>query len=211
MSILAVIILAIAVSLDSISVGIAYGLRDIKIPIISRMVIALATSIAMLVSLTMGNFIQSLLSPFMAKIIGAFILFGMGVWMIAESVAQDKSNKQTKESILTIRLKPLGLVVQVLKEPVIADIDTSGTIDTNEAFLLGFALALDAFGVGLGAAVAGLNAIFMVIFVTAMSFLLLSLGLYYGKKKKSFISEDKMKYIPGGLLIVIALIKALVN
>ena len=134
MSILAVIILAIAVSLDSISVGIAYGLRDIKIPIISRMVIALATSIAMLVSLTMGNFIQSLLSPFMAKIIGAFILFGMGVWMIAESVAQDKSNKQTKESILTIRLKPLGLVVQVLKEPVIADIDTSGTIDTNEAF-----------------------------------------------------------------------------
>ena len=67
------------------------------------------------------------------------------------------SDKKSKEAVAVFRIRPLGLVVKILREPTVADTDTSGMIDIKEALLLGSALALDALGAGLGAAATGYN------------------------------------------------------
>ncbi|MDI5788515.1 hypothetical protein PO124_09275 [Bacillus licheniformis] len=52
-------------------------------------------------------------------------------------------------------MKSLGIVIHILRKPTSADIDKSGIITGIEAFLLGFALSIDAFGAGIGAAALG--------------------------------------------------------
>ena len=70
---------------------------------------------------------------------------------------------------------------------------------------LGVALALDAFGIGLGIGITGAHIVLTVMFVTFVSLLFLSGGLYIGYKYE--FNAIKLKFLPGCLLICIALLK----
>jgi putative sporulation protein YtaF len=209
LSIFTSLILAIAVSIDGLSVGIIYGMKGIKVPWFSQLIIALATSTALMIAMCFGNVIMNFFNPVLARFLGALILFAMGIWSFWEASSKH-TGKDIQETVATFKIKPLGLVITILKEPVIADADTSGVIDSKEAFLLGTALAMDAFGAGFGAAVAGFQLIWTTILVTVMSLLFLSAGLSIGRKK-IWTGGGWAKYLPGGLLLALAVIKALKN
>ena len=57
------LLLTIAVSLDSMGVGIAYGARGTRITALSGIIIALCTAVMMCISMTASNFLAELL-PF---------------------------------------------------------------------------------------------------------------------------------------------------
>ncbi len=61
-----------------------------------------------------------------------------------------------------------------------ADFDQSGTITGIEALMLGFALSLDSFGAGIGAAMLGFSPIYLAITVAIMSSLFVLLGIKSG-------------------------------
>lgn len=199
------IVLAAAVSIDSLSVGIIYGMRRIKIPLISQLVIAMTTSIFFMLSMIFGNCLQNYLSATTAKLLGAGILFILGCWLLLQSFT--RSCGENKNTLATLYIKPLGLVVKILKEPTKADTDTSGVIDIKEAFILGIALAMDAFGAGFGAAIVGFNLTFATLLVTLLSIVFLTVGLFLGGKHKAIIKKERLKYLPGVLLISISLLK----
>ncbi|ADL08350.1 sporulation membrane protein YtaF [Thermosediminibacter oceani] len=205
-------LLAVAVSVDSFSAGIAYGMRKIKIPVLSQLIIAFSTSVALSLAMAGGKLLEKFISPHLTEYAGSFILFLLGVSSLRETLArrdlpEDRQNPRPR-MIATFKIKPLGLVVKILKEPVVADLNISGTIETREAFLLGTALALDAFGAGLGAGAAGFKVLPTITLVTFMGFIFMMIGLHLGFKRfqgqKSYFS-----FIPGGLFIFLAVARVL--
>jgi putative sporulation protein YtaF len=211
------ILMAVALSLDGFGVGLAYGLRRIRIPVSSLIVIAMCTVFAMGVSMLFGSLIKLWLTFVPARLLGSLILLALGLFQLcrallnrnqetlpeavpALAVIQEKS---ISEPEFRFQLEFLGFVIQVLKTPQIADVDGSGGISLKESFLLGSALAMDAFASGIGAAMAGMT-LSVIGLVALTQIIMLGLGQQMaGKIPENWTS--KAEYLPGTVLILIGL------
>ncbi|WP_102347199.1 sporulation membrane protein YtaF [Bacillus sp. Marseille-P3661] len=208
MDLLALLILAIAISLDSFSVGATYGLRNVYIPPKSIIIISLCTFGMLLVAMTIGQGFEYFISQQMSKKIGGFILIGIGLWVLIQFFRKTDNNpKTTSNTIIKLEIKSLGIIIKILKKPMEADIDRSGTISGIEAFLLGFALSLDAFGAGLGAALIDLSPIIFAILVTSCSSLFLITGIKFGQIFQNVEWIHKLAFLPGIVLIFLGIFK----
>ncbi len=223
--VISLFLLALAVSLDGFGVGVMYGLRKIRIPLPSIGIISLLSGIIILASMQIGVLMSSLLSPSVAKRTGAAILIAIGIWALyqmlfpkdQEADESDQSNREaqhvatdalqkTKE-LLCIELKRFGLVIQILRTPVIADVDRSGNISASEATLLGLALSLDAFGAGIGAALIGFTPILTASVIAIASGMFIAIGLRIGFRYAEMEWIRKLSFLPGCMLIVMGIIK----
>lgn len=86
-------VLAFAVSLDGFGVGITYGLRRTKIPLLSIAVISLCSGLVIAVSMQVGVLLSRFVSPDVASVVGAVILIGIGGWSLLQLV-----RKKSKDS-----------------------------------------------------------------------------------------------------------------
>ncbi len=182
MELISSILFGLAVSLDGFAAGMAYGVKKIKIPVFSLLVISLASALAVSFSMLCGKGLAMGLSPQLASRMGAVIIMALGAYFILQAGGEKISKIETEieQPIMTLSIKPLGIIVQILKEPARADFDRSGTISGRESFFLGLALALDAIGAGIGVAMTGLNIFYTVLAVGVLKFILVNLGLFIG-------------------------------
>ncbi|MFD1737131.1 sporulation membrane protein YtaF [Bacillus salitolerans] len=206
---LSLLLLAFAVSLDSFSVGFTYGLRKMHLPIRSIIIISICSAITLMVAMGVGHMITNFLSPVWAEKVGGIVLVLIGAWVLYQFFKPEKKQMETNQEKILVKfeIKSLGLVIHILRKPLEADFDRSGTITGIEAFLLGVALSLDAFGAGIGAALLGYSPIFMAITVAFMSSLFLSVGLKSGQLCSNHEWMQKCSFLPGVLLIIIGIIK----
>ncbi|PYZ97239.1 sporulation membrane protein YtaF [Alteribacter lacisalsi] len=207
---LSLLLLAFAVSLDSFGVGLTYGLRKMKLPLKSLCFIALCSATSILVAMTIGTAIAGVMSPSAAESVGGLILILIGAWalyQIYSPAKKDRKTKEEKEFIFNFEIKKLGIVITVLRKPMVADLDNSGTITGREAFLLGLALSLDAFGAGLGAALIGFSPVFMAVSVALMCALCLTLGMKSGHLFSDTIWMKRFSFVPGAVLIILGIWK----
>ena len=79
----------------------------------------------------------------------------MGIISIFRS--ERKEEPKQEEKVWKLEIASLGLVIQILRKPTVADFDKSGTISAGEALLLGIALSVDSFGAGIGASLLGMH------------------------------------------------------
>ncbi|KAB2338798.1 sporulation membrane protein YtaF [Cytobacillus depressus] len=206
---ISLLILAFAVSLDSFSVGLTYGLRKMTIPFKSIGIIACCSATALILAMTIGRFLIKLFSPAFAQSLGGIILICLGAWVLFQFFRSEKSRDVLphEKTIVNFEIKSLGLVIHILQKPMSADFDKSGTITGIEALILGVALSLDAFGAGFGAAMLGYSPFSLALTVAFMS----SLFVYFGLKVGSVFSKSnwvqKFTFIPGVLLIIIGIWK----
>ncbi|MFD2671693.1 MntP/YtaF family protein [Marinicrinis sediminis] len=77
-------ILALAVSLDGFSAGMMYGLRKIRIPVLSVIIICLFSGLVIYLSMLAGTWLLQWISPAAAKAFGGVILIGIGCYAIAQ-------------------------------------------------------------------------------------------------------------------------------
>ena len=91
----------------------------------------------------------------------------MGIISIFRS--ERKEEPKQEEKVRKLEIASLGLVIQILRKPTVADFDKSGTISAGEALLLGIALSVDSFGAGIGASLLGYAPAMMAILVAVMS------------------------------------------
>jgi putative sporulation protein YtaF len=214
MDLLAIFILALAVSLDGFIVGITYGLKKIKIGLLPILIISLASGMTVLASMTLGRLLASFLSSSGAEKIGGILLIFIGIWLLYQSIIEflhtndnKDNNEDNPKEIFTFKIDSLGLIINILKEPVKADFDYSGAINNREALFLGIALALDAFGAGFAAAMTGYDSFVTAISVSSFNFILLTAGIYLGKQIQSTVLGDKIRLLPGIILILLGLSK----
>ncbi|ODA39502.1 sporulation membrane protein YtaF [Desulfosporosinus sp. BG] len=211
------LLMAVALSLDGLGVGLAYGLRRIRLPLSSLMVIALCTVFAMGISMLFGSWVTLWLRFIPARSLGASILLSLGIFQLARAIWNSKQETfpqavpaiaavhpiNVPKPVFKVQLNFLGLVIQVLRTPHIADVDGSGGISLRESILLGSALAMDAFASGIGAAMAGMT--LSVIGIVALTQIIM---LRLGQQMAGKIPENwtaKAEYLPGTVLILIGL------
>ncbi|MCM3629065.1 sporulation membrane protein YtaF [Paenibacillus glycanilyticus] len=222
------LVLAFAVSVDGFGVGVTYGLRRIRIPLMSVVIIACCSGLVIFLSMLVGSWITGYLSPFVAKLIGAVVLVGIGTWALlqlrksgreagaaegeteqAASIDPEQSERSHPVLVVIVELKRLGLVIQILRTPQAADVDKSGTISAAEAVMLGVALSFDAFGAGIGAAMIGLSPALTPIMIAAASAIFLLGGMRFGFRFSNWKGMQAVSILPGILLIVIGICKLL--
>lgn len=218
---LSVVAFAIALSMDGFGAGIVYGTRRIRVPLTSLMVIGLASSTAVGISMTFGHIVSGYVSIRLAEFAGSLILILMGLRILLQGAYNRKKCTTTKDSepglengnqveqILKLRIKSLGLVVQILREPVAADIDKSGHISFKEALLLSLALAIDAMVAGFGAAMAGFKPFLTPFILGPVSAIWVSLGVFIGRRYTAKWLGDKAETLPGWLLIILGLARVI--
>lgn len=194
------LIFGLALSLDGFGAGLAYGLRRIRVPVSSLVIISGVSAAAVSLSLVCGHLAAGILNPRLAQFVGGWLLIGLGVWILTQAL------RTATRRMLRIRIPPLGLVIQVLFEPLQADLDASGCISAREAVLLGSALAMDAFGGGFAIALSGLNTTFLPVYVFAGLFMMVSLGLLLGRRAVSSVGH-RVNLLPGCLLIAIGMLR----
>lgn len=79
------------------------------------------------------------------------------------------SREMPEQTVFSLEIRKLGLVIRILRTPSSADIDKSGSISGFEAMWLGIALSLDAFGAGLGAALLGFSPVWTALVIALFS------------------------------------------
>jgi putative sporulation protein YtaF len=220
--VLSLLVLAFAVSLDGFGVGITYGLRKIRFPIWSLLIVTLCSATMILVAMQIGGFLTEYLSDRFARWLGAFILMGVGVFAIYNLLNQKEkepaeegtltasdapSAQPGQKTILELELKKIGLVIQILRTPSSADVDRSGDISVKEAMVLGLALSMDAFGAGVGASLIGFRSLPTALTIALMTLLLLYAGMRVGMRYADTKLFRKMAYLPGLMLILIGISK----
>ena len=207
---ISLLLLAFAVSLDSFSVGLTYGLRKMRMPLKSLAIIATCSALALLLAMFVGTVIMNFLSPQVAETIGGSILVLLGMWVLYQFFRSDQQKDEAcagEKMILNLEIKSLGVVINILRKPTEADFDKSGSITGLEAFFLGVALSLDAFGAGIGAALLGFSPLVMAFSVAVMSSLFVISGIRIGQLFSNISWVQKFAFLPGVLLIVIGVIK----
>ena len=150
------------------------------------------------------------MSPLLAERLGGIILIALGIWIIYQFFRPEKEKDTLlhhEKVIVNFEIKSLGLVIHILKKPMSADFDQSGTITGMEAILLGLALSLDAFGAGIGAVMLGFSPLYLALSVAVLSSLLVFLGIKLGSYLSRITWLQKFSFLPGILLIVIGLWK----
>ncbi|MDK0888253.1 sporulation membrane protein YtaF [Clostridium perfringens] len=197
-SFLSVLLFVIAASLDILVVSLAYGLKDIKINFSSTLVITSISALGTFISMILGKFLVDLIPVKLGDIIGGLVLLLLGFYSIYSYFKEKKiltSHNSENNSSPTF----------ILENPEVADKDKSGNIDFKESLALSLALALNNFGLGIGASISGLNIAFTTISTFIISLIFISLGFYLSKTIKSKNISKNSNLIAGIIIIILSL------
>lgn len=210
MNLFYVLLLGFAVSIDGFVAGVAYGLKDIRMPLASLSIVgvvaAVLTSVAMVCAYMLGNF----LNTHLAIVIGAALLILLGLWSIfnqylTKDVAAYEADGEITARNLTFSVG--RLVISIVAKPETADVDRLGVISPLEAVFLGVAVGLDAMVGTFAAALMGVLPSYTPIAVGLIHMLCISSGCYSSSRYIGDNIKKRVPYLPGTLLIILGLLR----
>jgi len=218
---LSLLLVSLAISMDSVSVGLTYGLRNMRMPFLSLVVVSGCSFIVVYSVMMIGSSLTYWLTPGIGKRIGAAVLIGMGLLMLwrlvsPRAAAEEDSSRamvstqKQAEAEWTVlsQFRVFGVMIQILRDPARADTDRSGHIMGWEAVMLGLALSLDAFGAGISLTFLGYSPLVVALCIAVMSSLLLQIGLTLGRSAGQSKWVSKLTWLPPILLICIGVAKS---
>ncbi|MEW6425426.1 MAG: sporulation membrane protein YtaF [Bacillota bacterium] len=213
MELLTITLFALALNMDAFATGVAYGMRRIKIPLASLLIISGLSVLAITFSMLAGNLLASFVPDAFARRLGGFTLLFIGSLFVWQSLRRNSvhaaDHTTETRTLLRIRIYSLDLVIHVLREPHRADLDRSGEISTPEAFLLGAALAMDSFGAGFAVSMLGFDLALTAALVGIGHLALTYLGLLAGRGFSATWLGKQFSVLPGCILIFLGLAKLL--
>ncbi|MDQ0177404.1 sporulation membrane protein YtaF [Bacillus chungangensis] len=166
---------AISSSIDNLGVGISYGIRKMRITISSNLLIAIICFLFSIAGIFFGLWLSQILPGILPVIVGAFLLFVIGLRVILLAVPRKNENKNEK-------VTETKSISGILQNPEAVDLDKSGVIGIGESILLGIALSANALTNGLGAGLLGLSPLAISITAAVGSFITVWAGVSLGQK-----------------------------
>ncbi|WP_107947274.1 manganese efflux pump [Lysinibacillus parviboronicapiens] len=177
-----IILIGIAANLDNLGIGLAYGVKNMRIPVLSNAVIAIMSMIVTYVAVTAGSTVIAYISAHTANLLGSLLLCVIGVWTIM-------SNRFSRKGIMS--------------NAELFDEDKNYVISFREAITLGFVLSANCLAGGIAIGANGISAIWTVLSIGTFSFLSVAIGSHFGALlTKTFIGKYSTA-ISGWLLIII--------
>jgi putative Mn2+ efflux pump MntP len=90
------LILAIASNVDNFAVGIAYGVKKLKIGLLTNLFIATISAVGTFLSISVGEDINRYLSVPNANLLGSAVLVAVGAWSIRETLKYERKIARKK-------------------------------------------------------------------------------------------------------------------
>ena len=209
---IASILFAVSLSIDSLGIGSAYGMKNIKIPVMIRVALSMMSVIYTYLAILAGGLISNILPEYIGLIIGSLLLASIGAYMIISAFKRedeepdDKPASKKPKRIARFFIDWLGISITIVRHPAYGDLDGSKSIDLKEAVYLGLALSFDAIGAGVGFGMTNALTYIMPVMAGIFQFLFLSCGIYFGTRlrKVRFLNEKTLAVMAGILIIAIA-------
>ncbi|WDL97983.1 sporulation membrane protein YtaF [Alicyclobacillus sp. ALC3] len=192
-----IIAIGIASNLDNAGVGIAYGVRRIRIPWPQNLVIAVISFVATLAAGLFGNAVTTWLSPLVANLIGTVVIVCVGVWVLMQPFIAHRAPKPKQ--------KNSSFITDILRNPEAADRNNNQAIGFGEAMILGVALAMNALAGGFDAGITKLDVLWTSVSVGVFSFALLGLAAFSGRRYAAETLGEKATIAAGILLILVGI------
>lgn len=188
-------------SIDNLGVGLSYGIRKINVAFGKNLLIAIICFLMSMGGITFGVWLSTILPGMLPVIIGALLLFIIGIRIIflAKSQNDIASNNE---------IKPKD-VQDILRNPEEAHFKKSGEIGWGESILLGVALSANALTNGVGAGLLGLSPLIISLTAAIGSFIMVWMGVKFGSKVAdvrvgTFTVGQFGTMISGVILLIIA-------
>lgn len=195
---LSALLYSLSSNLDNLVIGIAYGVKKIKIGITPNLIIATVTSIGTLISMSVGKFISGFLPTSLTNMLGAVIIMLLGLYFLIQSILKLIPKSYSN----SLALKNVDEIMDYAEK---SDSDNSGTLNIKEAFVVSLGLMLNNLGTGLAANITGVNVSITVICTFILSIALLMLGKSIGHNVLGSICGKYAPLISGVLLIILGI------
>lgn len=185
------LLLALSSSIDSLGIGITYGIKNTKISRIGKIILFAISLITTYISIFFGNLIQYIFPKVFTNFLGCLILICMGIYICFQALKKEKDSKN------------------IFNSPISSDINHSKIIEPQESLILAIALSLDSFCIGICGAITDINLTLFPFLVSILQLIFLSLGSYLGIHIRNFckLPQNVWSIISGILLIFIGFLK----
>lgn len=216
MSWIAAVLVAVAVSVDGLWGGLAFGLRRIRIRTAALVVISLVSSLCAGLAMVCGHVLARTVPLVAARWASAALLLAIGVTMLYEArLEQEKHSTQPAEPVLPalrslaveFRRSPLTALVRVLIDPTLAHADYSSDISWWEAGIMGLAVGIDASVAAFTIGLAGYASPALPVLMGFAHYLLVGLGNILGSRGLVQRLTSRFVYLPGGLMVLLGLLR----
>jgi len=191
MHIVPILLFAVSSNMDSLFVGLSYGVKKIHIPFMSNAVIGLISFLGTLFSMCIGKSLLNIIPEGIANTFGSIIIIAIGCYYVIKFVCnkcKNKSNRQIDDNVYNKY-----------------DKDKSGIIEWKESFALGFALSLNNMGLGASSSVSGLNIAATSIASFIFSLFFIYISNLFGKHYISNLLGEYCELISGILVILLGI------
>lgn len=186
---------AVAVSLDGFFSGFVFGVKRIRISLLSLMFISLCSVAVCFPSVYFGFHLSGILSAKAGKIIGALLFLLLAALTFTEA----RRNKDTENKNANI--------FKLLTKPELTDKDKDKNLDILESLLLGIALSVDASVASLTLALTGHGYIVVPFIFGLCQFILIGIGNIIGKTSKIRCADNFSAYFSAVFFIILAALK----
>lgn len=210
MSLYYVLLLGLAVSIDGAMAGVAYGLRNIRIPPKSFLVVGIVTTIASALAMGAAAMLGQYIDTFLALVLGGLLLILLGAWnvfqqYITKNVASYEVEGEVTAGKLTFSVG--RLVISIMAKPETADVDRLGVISSLEAVFLGLAVGADGAVGTFAAALTGPLPVYTPIVVGLIHVICIGAGFVFSDRLISDAWKQRFPFLPGTMLILLGLLR----
>ena len=185
-----IFILALTLSADDFSVGVAYGLFKTRLPFKSLMILVLGSATSTYGIMLIGKFIFTSMPDYITKWLSAIILGVIGCKMLYNGW------KEKDDYSELVNKNPLSS-------------SNSKSVSFWETYFVGLGLGVDDFAQALGLSLAGFPIVLTVLLLEAAEVIALFSGNFLALKGFSKKANGKLSIIPGIVLLLVALYEIL--
>jgi putative sporulation protein YtaF len=192
MHLVTILLLGLASNLDNLGIGVSYGMKSTKIPLLSNTFIAAISMAVSFVSLAAGHAVSALMPSQAANLGGGAVISAIGIWTFAAGIRSRRhpqGTAKTAERVPETVKGGSGTGIETTKigvaSPeagwVLADSPSAGSLTFRETVVLGLALALNCLASGFGAGASGVSPALAALSTGIFSFVTIGVGVLAGR------------------------------
>lgn len=180
-----ILLIGIAANIDNLGISVSYGLKSIRIPTSSNLLIAFISIICAFISISAGSLFSNYFPHSIANFTGGFLIICLGLKFMSAT-----------PTIITNNSKEFSTLSKLEK---------INDITYKESLFLGFLLAINCITIGFSVGITGVPAFYTSISIGIFSIVSISLGVLIGNKISNTLFGKYSNNIAGLLLIMIGI------
>lgn len=201
----ALLFFLLAVTLDSLTAGLTYGTRKVRILPLSYLILICIPALFITAANQLGTLLACLLPPQVLPWISFLLLFLLGISKIIESLIRRLAAKHPS---LTrnwgCKIKQINIIFTIYLSPEYANGEDLQILSAKEALLLSLALSLDSILVGMAFTTDAVSWVFLFLLAVLFNLLFFLIGYLAGHVLCHLFHVD-LSWLSGLLLLLLAL------